>query len=61
MRSSTIGCAGPGGPCEWVHTGVREVKGGEARRPPSNFDNDPSAGSPTETLLRLLLPLNDQV
>ncbi len=22
--------------------------------------NDPSAGSPTETLLRLLLPLNDQ-
>ena len=25
-----------------------------------NF-NDPSAGSPTETLLRLLLPLNDQV
>jgi hypothetical protein len=26
-----------------------------------NFINDPSAGSPTETLLRLLLPLNDQV
>ncbi|CAL8989366.1 unnamed protein product [Prunus brigantina] len=25
------------------------------------FDNDPSAGSPTETLLRLLLPLNDKV
>ena len=25
------------------------------------FINDPSAGSPTETLLRLLLPLNDQV
>ncbi len=23
--------------------------------------NDPSAGSPTETLLRLLLPLNDKV
>jgi hypothetical protein len=23
--------------------------------------NDPSAGSPTETLLRLLLPLSDQV
>ena len=23
--------------------------------------NDPSAGSPTETLLRLLLPLNDQI
>ena len=25
------------------------------------FDNDPSAGSPTETLLRLLLPLDSQV
>lgn len=25
------------------------------------YDNDPSAGSPTETLLRLLLPLNDKV
>ena len=25
------------------------------------LDNDPSAGSPTETLLRLLLPLNDKV
>jgi hypothetical protein len=28
---------------------------------PIVFNNDPSAGSPTETLLRLLLPLNDQV
>jgi hypothetical protein len=28
---------------------------------PNHFSNDPSAGSPTETLLRLLLPLNDQV
>lgn len=27
----------------------------------SNFVNDPSAGSPTETLLRLLLPLGDMV
>ena len=26
-----------------------------------SFDNDPSAGSPTETLLRLLLPLNNLV
>ena len=26
-----------------------------------SIDNDPSAGSPTETLLRLLLPLNAQV
>jgi hypothetical protein len=30
-------------------------------RPKASFVNDPSAGSPTETLLRLLLPLNDQV
>lgn len=29
--------------------------------PWAGFDNDPSAGSPTETLLRLLLPLNDKV
>ena len=27
----------------------------------AGFDNDPSAGSPTETLLRLLLPLDSQV
>ncbi|PHT26879.1 hypothetical protein CQW23_33517 [Capsicum baccatum] len=26
----------------------------------AGFDNDPSAGSPTEALLRLLLPLNDK-
>ncbi|KAF3620132.1 Protein TAR1 [Capsicum annuum] len=29
--------------------------------PCRGFDNDPSAGSPTETLLRLLLSLNDKV
>lgn len=47
---------------------------GDARAPPkqqvvsshrvwelNKLDNDPSAGSPTETLLRLLLPLNDRV
>jgi hypothetical protein len=33
-------------------------EGSKVKRP---FNNDPSAGSPTETLLRLLLPLNDQV
>ncbi|KAK8631889.1 hypothetical protein V6N13_028666 [Hibiscus sabdariffa] len=27
----------------------------------AGFDNDPSAGSPTKTLLRVLLPLNDKV
>lgn len=34
---------------------------GCAGRPRRVLDNDPSAGSPTETLLRLLLPLNDKV
>jgi hypothetical protein len=37
---------------------AQEVAVGRQRR---RFCNDPSAGSPTETLLRLLLPLNDQV
>ncbi|KAL2223866.1 UNVERIFIED_CONTAM: Protein TAR1, partial [Sesamum indicum] len=32
-----------------------------SRSASAGFDNDPSAGSPTETLLRLLLPLNDKV
>ncbi|KAF3320362.1 hypothetical protein FCM35_KLT22037 [Carex littledalei] len=48
-------------------------RGGGERLPGSNLSrvqrscfsrgngNDPSAGSPTETLLRLLLPLNDKV
>ena len=38
--------------------GLQRV-GGRAGGP--SLSNDPSAGSPTETLLRLLLPLNDQV
>lgn len=37
----------------WLYTCSRSAFAG--------FDNDPSAGSPTETLLRLLLPLNDKV
>ena len=40
-----------------VHSGLQCVTHESAQ---SN-GNDPSAGSPTETLLRLLLPLNDQV
>ncbi|KAL2376233.1 hypothetical protein RJ035_008050 [Blastomyces gilchristii] len=49
---------------------VKIDKGGQVRGPgflrsrrsnPPRRVNDPSAGSPTETLLRLLLPLNDQV
>ena len=31
------------------------------RQAPAKIVNDPTAGSPTVTLLRLLLPLNDQV
>ncbi|KAK4360142.1 hypothetical protein RND71_019094 [Anisodus tanguticus] len=58
-----------GGP----HGGARGAPRPRARAPPlfqtssrvvllrARFDNDPSAGSPTETLLRLLLPLNDKV
>lgn len=36
-------------------------KGWEVYPEGQRLFNDPSAGSPTETLLRLLLPLNDQV
>src|SRR6266436_5738208 len=53
-----------------VHKGVRWMcesaqacttfkRSATALAPPL-YDNDPSAGSPTETLLRLLLPLNEQ-
>ncbi|KAK8534824.1 hypothetical protein V6N13_089182 [Hibiscus sabdariffa] len=38
-----------------------ENKGDRIQEEIQGFDNDPSAGSPTETLLRLLLPLNDKV
>ncbi|KAI3663183.1 hypothetical protein L6452_46314 [Arctium lappa] len=38
-----------------------DVPSAEWLRAQLRFDNDPSAGSPTETLLRLLLPLNDKV
>lgn len=42
----------PGQHCVHMFTGRSALAG---------IDNDPSAGSPTETLLRLLLPLNDKV
>lgn len=52
----------------WVHMWCLGFKGSGVHMPREasdnprlRFDNDPSAGSPTETLLRLLLPLNDQV
>ena len=46
---------------EMEMAGVHMSPRGPATTTPSSFNNDPSAGSPTETLLRLLLPLNDQV
>jgi hypothetical protein len=48
----------PSGPAK--ATGV-ERQGWEGGPRGPALGNDPSAGSPTETLLRLLLPLNDQV
>jgi hypothetical protein len=39
----------------------RSAHAPKGQQHPKDFNNDPSAGSPTETLLRLLLPLNDQV
>ncbi|KAI3672072.1 hypothetical protein L2E82_53066 [Cichorium intybus] len=50
-----------------IHTKYRILLRSSSMREPRyplprvRFDNDPSAGSPTETLLRLLLPLNDKV
>jgi hypothetical protein len=48
----------------WMCEGTQACTTFEGQRQPLHphcYDNDPSAGSPTETLLRLLLPLNDQV
>ena len=45
----------------WMYSGCRRPGTLASVWPAQIFTNDPSAGSPTETLLRLLLPLNDQV
>ena len=49
--------------CTWWFRGLpeaqRRVSATSQRQ--KGFGNDPSAGSPTETLLRLHLPLNDKV
>ena len=42
-------------------TKLVEQRVGRSRGLTLSLGNDPSAGSPTETLLRLLLPLNDRV
>jgi hypothetical protein len=47
-----------GGPAEATRY---DRHGWEVRPRGPALGNDPSAGSPTETLLRLLLPLNDRV
>jgi hypothetical protein len=44
-----------------VRRSVEERATLEEFLPQEKDSNDPSAGSPTETLLRLLLPLNDRV
>ena len=48
-------------PAELNRRETREVDCLFETRSLLRIDNDPSAGSPTETLLRLLLPLNAQV
>src|ERR1700716_2132595 len=51
-------------PTKGAQVDIGFVKSAHAFRKPAHLfkiNNDPSAGSPTETLLRLLLPLNDQV
>ena len=50
---------GPGRPLNMVGYGSQSRQ--RSCRLDVAIGNDPSAGSPTETLLRLLLPLNDQV
>ncbi|KAK8640505.1 hypothetical protein V6N13_008258 [Hibiscus sabdariffa] len=55
---------GPGPPLRTLlQTTIRTPRAANSQAGlfPACFDNDPSAGSPTETLLRLLLPLNDKV
>ncbi|KAK8621542.1 hypothetical protein V6N13_080975 [Hibiscus sabdariffa] len=55
---------GPGPPLRTLlQTRIRTPRAADSQVGlfPAGFDNDPSAGSPTKTLLRLLLPLNDKV
>ena len=47
-----------------VHSGQKGLKASSRERTHASIpiiSNDPTAGSPTVTLLRLLVPLNDQV
>jgi hypothetical protein len=56
--NSIAGCRPGPKRCEFACASHDKGRVAGTRPRPSN---DPSAGSPTETLLRLLLPLNDQV
>ncbi|PHT56948.1 hypothetical protein CQW23_05434 [Capsicum baccatum] len=72
VRWSPAACAGACAPGTWGGGRAECWSTPPARTPQllnafagafccTGFDNDPFAGSPTETLLRLLLPLNDKV
>ena len=53
-------CPSPTPGVHWERLASRAGRGPSAALPTDRV-NDPSAGSPTETLLRLLLPLDSQV
>ena len=60
-RSPGARTGDPEGPARRGNGVFQLQEGGMLDPEGSEHFNDPSAGSPTETLLRLLLPLNDQV
>ena len=66
FRPATNAPGGREGGGRWGREGGKRLRGSILSRVRRSCfwkgnDNDPSAGSPTETLLRLLLPLNDKV
>lgn len=66
FRPATNAPGGREGGGRWGREGDKRLRGSILSRVRRSCfwkgnDNDPSAGSPTETLLRLLLPLNDKV
>ena len=66
FRPATNAPGGREGGGRWGRGGGKRLRGSILSRVRRSCfwkgnDNDPSAGSPTETLLRLLLPLNDKV
>ena len=64
LTGPEAGAGRPRGPPKQQKVDMQRVKSWGPKPPGArspSLGNDPSAGSPTETLLRLLLPLNDQV